>query len=34
VAFPHINMGGGRIQMFSARRAVAVRIRVNLPLDL
>jgi hypothetical protein len=34
VAFPHINMDGGRIQMFSTSNAVAVRIRVNLPLDL
>ena len=34
VGFEHISMGKGQIQMFSTRHAVAVRIRVNLPLDL
>jgi hypothetical protein len=34
VAFPHISMDEGRIQMVATSHAVGVRIRVNLPLDL
>ena len=34
VAFSHISMGTGRIQMVATSNAVAVKIRVNLPLSV
>ena len=32
VAFPHLSLGEGRIQMLATNDAVALKIRVNLPL--
>ena len=34
VAFSHISLGKGRIQMVATNNAVAVKIRVNLPLSV